>query len=391
MAENEDGQERTEQPSAKRLRDAREKGNIPRSRELATAAVFGAGVVALMASGPMLAQGTQDWMRGALQPEAALLHAPGRLFGYMGLLLLKLLWVMLPLVLVSLLAAFVAPLVMGGLQFNGKSLAPDLNRLNPLAGLKRTYGPESLAELAKSLLRVALVGGAAWLTMAHGMDVLRTMPNQGLEEATRTGLNFAGRLLLATAGALALLAAIDGPYQKWNWLRKLKMTRQELRDESKESDGNPQVKGRIRQMQFQLSQRRMMEAVPTADVIVVNPTHYAVALKYEGGSMRAPKVVARGVDEVAHRIREVADRHRVAIVSAPPLARALYREGELGKEIPVRLYAAVAQILSYVYQLRAWRTGGMAASPELGAVAVDEFPDNSGPDDGGPGNGGGRP
>jgi flagellar biosynthetic protein FlhB len=293
-------------------------------------------------------------------------------------------------VLVSLLAAFIAPLVMGGLQFNGKSLAPDLNRLNPLAGLKRTYGPESLPELGKSLLRVALVGTAAWLTMAHGMDELRTMPNQNLEDATRTGLHFAGRLLLATAGALALLAAIDAPYQKWNWMRKLKMTRQELRDEAKESDGNPQVKGRIRQMQFQLSQRRMMEAVPTADVIVVNPTHYAVALKYEGGSMRAPTVVARGVDEVAHRIREVADRHRVAIVSAPPLARALYREGELGKEIPVRLYAAVAQILSYVYQLRAWRAGAAPASPELGAVAVDEFPDDSGRADGGSGNGGAR-
>ncbi|AKC87972.1 flagellar biosynthesis protein FlhB [Pseudoxanthomonas suwonensis] len=374
MAENEDGQERTEQPSAKRLREAREKGNIPRSRELATAAVFGAGVAALLAAGPLLARGAQGWMRGALSPEPALLQAPERLFGHMGLLLLKLLWVVLPLVAVSLLAALLAPLAMGGLQFSNKALTPDLNRLNPAAGLKRIYGPEGLAELAKSLLRVALVGTAAGLTLSHGMDLLRTMPNQGLEDAARTGLHFTGRLLLATACALALLAAIDAPYQKWNWMRKLKMTRQELRDELKESEGNPQVKGKIRQMQAQLSQRRMMEAVPTADVIVVNPTHYAVALKYESGSMRAPTVVAKGVDEMAQRIREVADRHRVATVSAPPLARALYREGELGKEIPVRLYAAVAQILSYVYQLRAWRAGTAPASPELGPVAVDEFP-----------------
>ncbi|MBO9716419.1 MAG: flagellar biosynthesis protein FlhB [Pseudoxanthomonas sp.] len=378
MAENEDGQERTERPSEKRLREARENGNLPRSRELATAAVFGAGVLALRATGSSLAHGTQDWLRGALNPDPVLLHEPALLFGHMGRLLLQLLWVMLPLIGVSLLAAFVAPLVMGTLTFSGKSLQPDLGRLNPLSGLKRTWGPESLAELAKSLLRVVLVGGAAGLTIAHGMDVLRSMPNQSLEEAARTGLHFAGRLLLATAGALALLAAIDAPYQKWNWLRKLKMTRQELRDEAKEADGNPQVKGKIRQMQFQLSQRRMMEAVPTADVIVVNPTHYAVALKYDGGSMRAPTVVARGVDEVAHRIREVADRHRVAIVSAPPLARALYREGQLGKEIPVRLYAAVAQILSYVYQLRAWRAGAAPAFPQLGAVAVDEFPNGEG-------------
>jgi flagellar biosynthetic protein FlhB len=374
MAENEDGQERTEQPSEKRLREARENGNLPRSRELATAAVFGAGVLALRGFGPSLAHGAQDWLRGALNPDRALLHSPELLFGYMGQMLLKLLWLMLPLTGVALLAAFVAPLAMGTLHFSGKSLLPDLGRLNPLSGIKRTWGPESLTELAKSLLRVILVGGAAGLTLAHGMDVLRSMPNQSLEDAARTGLHFAGRLLLATAGALVLLAAIDAPYQKWNWLRKLKMTRQELRDEAKDAEGNPQVKGKIRQMQFQLMQRRMMEAVPTADVIVVNPTHYAVALKYDGGSMRAPTVVARGVDEVAHRIREVADRHRVAIVSAPPLARALYREGQLGKEIPVRLYAAVAQILSYVYQLRAWRAGTAPAFPQLDAVAVEEFP-----------------
>ena len=374
MAENEDGQERTEKPSEKRLRDAREKGNIPRSRELATAAVFGAGVAGLLVFGSGLARGAQGWLRSALSPDRALIDDPGLLFGHMGSLVLGLAWVMLPLMAMALLASFVAPLVMGTLQFQGKSLMPDLARLNPLSGLKRIYGGDSLAELAKSLLRVAMVGTAAGLVLAHGMDVLRTMPNQALEDATRTGLHFAGRLLLATSGALVLLAAIDAPYQKWNWLRKLKMTRQELRDEAKNSEGNPQVKGKIRQMQFQLSQRRMMEAVPTADVVVVNPTHYAVALKYDGGDMRAPTVVARGVDEVAHRIREVAERNRVAIVSAPPLARALYREGQLGKEIPVRLYAAVAQVLSYVYQLRAWRAGTSPAVPSLGPVAVDEFP-----------------
>ena len=169
---------------------------------------------------------------------------------------------------------------------------------------------------------------------------------------------------------MMLLAAIDAPYQRWNWMRKLKMTREELRREMKESEGSPEVKGRIRQLQQQMANRRMMEAVPTADVVVVNPTHYAVALKYEGGAMNAPTVVALGVDETALRIREVADGNKVAIVSAPPLARALYREGQLGKEIPVRLYSAVAQVLSYVYQLRAWRTGPMPDAPH---IQVDEF------------------
>ena len=378
MAENEDGQEKTEQPTGKRLNKAREQGNIPRSRELATATVFGAGAISLMALGPSLAQGAQGWMRGAFQPDLTLLQEPERLLGHMGLLLLKLMWVMLPLIGICLLAAFVAPLVMGGLNFTAQSLSPNLNRMNPLSGLKRMWGPEGLAELAKSLLRVAFLGTAIGLTLTGGLDVLQVMPNQSLETAAATGLHFAGRLLLASAVALFLLAAIDAPYQKWNWTRQLKMTRQEIREEMKESEGNPQVKGKIRQMQMQLSQRRMMEAVPTADVIVVNPTHYAVALKYDGGSMRAPRLVAKGVDEVAFRIRELADRHRVAIVSAPPLARALYREGDLGKEIPVRLYAAVAQVLSYVYQLRAWRTGATPALPQLGQVAVEEFPDGSG-------------
>lgn len=378
MAENEDGQERTEQPTEKRLRQAREQGNLPRSHELATVAVFGAGVVTLVTAGPLFGRGAQGWLRSALSPEPALLGAPERLFPHMGLLLLKLLLVVAPLMATCLLAAFVAPMVLGGFNFASKALVPDINRLNPLSGLKRIYGPTSLAELAKSLLRVVLVGTAAGLALAHGMDVLRVMPNQALEDAVRTGLHFAATLLLASGAALLLLAAADVPYQKWNWTRKLKMTRQELREELKESEGNPQVKGRIRQIQFQLSQRRMMEAVPTADVVVVNPTHYAVALKYDGGTMRAPTVVAKGVDEVALRIREVAARHRVALVSAPPLARALYREGQLGKEIPVRLYAAVAQVLSYVYQLRAWRAGTLRAHPELGRVEVDEFPEGDG-------------
>ena len=325
----------------------------------------------------MFARGAAGWMRNALAPDLGMLEDPSLLFGHMGMLLLKLFAVVLPLLGVALLACLVAPVLMGSLQFNLKALAPKPERLNPLAGLQRMVSSDGLVELAKSLLRVALLGTACGLVLVHGFDVLRAMPGQSLEDAARTGLYFAGRLLGAAAVALLLLALADAPYQKWNRLRKLKMTRQEVREEMKEADGNPQVKGKIRQMQFQMSQRRMMEAVPTADVVVVNPTHYAVALKYDGGSMRAPKVVAKGVDELAMRIREVADAHRVAIVSAPPLARALYREGELDKEIPVRLYAAVAQVLSYVYQLRAWRPG-TGRAPQLGTVEVREFPEDDG-------------
>ncbi|MFC6839193.1 flagellar biosynthesis protein FlhB [Xanthomonas theicola] len=375
MSENEDGGERTEQPTEKRLREAREQGNIPHSRELATAAVFSAGIFALMGMSGSLAAGAVAWMKDALRPDPGLHDNPGALFGHFGDLLLGLLWVALPLVGICLAAGFVAPLLMGSLRFSGAALLPKLDRLNPMTGLTRLYGAESVAELFKSMLRMCFVGAAAGLCIWGGLDGLRGLLLQPLEQAIGHGLGFTLRLLLYTAGALALLAAIDAPYQKWNYTRKLKMTRDEVRREMKESEGSPEVKGRIRQMQMQLSQRRMMEAVPGADVVVVNPTHYAVALKYEGGRMRAPTVVAKGVDELAFRIREIGEQHRVAVVSAPPLARALYREGQLGKEIPVRLYSAVAQILSYVYQLRAWRSGPMPPPP----LEVDEFAPGSAP------------
>ena len=370
MSENEDGGERTQLPTEKRLRQAREQGNIPRSRELGTAAVFSAGVFALMGLADGIAAGARGWLQGALNPDPKLWQEPTLLFGHFGLLLLRLLWIVAPLAGICLLAGVIAPVAMSGMHFSSKAFMPDLNKLNPMNGIKRLWGGDSLSELLKSLLRVAFIGAAAGLTIAHGLDHLRGLLAQPLETAIVDGLGFTLRLLLATAGALALLAALDAPYQKWNWLRKLKMTREEVKREMKESEGSPEVKGRIRQMQMQMSRRRMIEAVPTADVVLVNPTHYAVALKYEGGRMRAPVLVAKGVDELAFRIREEGERHRVAIVSAPPLARALYREADLGKEIPVRLYSAVAQVLSYVYQLRAWRTGPM---PDLPPIDVDEF------------------
>lgn len=370
MSENEQAGERTEQPTDKRLKQARDQGNIPRSRELATAAVFSVGIFAMAGMSGSLAAGAMAWMKSALSPDLDLRQDPAALFAHAGELLLGLLWVVVPLLGVCVAAGFIAPLLMGGLRFSGQSLVPKLSRLNPISGLTRLYGPESLAELLKSLLRLVFVAGAVAVFVRGRIDALLGLLRQPLEQAISHGLGLTLHLLLYTAGALALLAAIDAPYQKWNYLRKLKMTREEVRREMKESEGSPEVKGRIRQMQMQLSQRRMMEAVPSADVVVVNPTHYAVALKYEGGRMRAPTVVAKGVDELAFRIREIGEQHRIAVVSAPPLARALYREGELGKEIPVRLYSAVAQILSYVYQLRAWRSGPMPPMPPL---EVDEF------------------
>jgi len=373
MAENENGAERTEQPTQKRLDDARKDGNIPRSRELGTVAVFGAGVVAILAAGEMMTRGALIWMRSALSPEQVLHAGSGQLFAqHMGHLLLRFFWIIAPLLAVCLLACAISPLLMGGLKFSSKALMPDFKRMSPMRGLKRMYGPEGLVELLKSLLRVALVGSAAGLYMWFNLPEVLALIHQPLERAAGDALGFTLQLLISTAGALALLAALDAPYQKWNWMRKLKMTRQELRDELKDTEGKPEVKGRIRQLMQQMAQRRMMEDVPAADVVVVNPTHYAVALKYDGDSMRAPKVVAKGVDEIAARIRAVAEKNQVAILSAPPLARALYREAKIGQEIPVRLYAAVAQVLSWVYQLRTWKQGTGIPWPQAPHIDIDE-------------------
>ncbi len=215
------------------------------------------------------------------------------------------------------------------------------------------------------------MAGVGALVISGAMSKLLAIPRMSLEGAIGTGLDVAAMTLVSIVGSLALLAAIDVPWQKFQHRGKLKMTKQEVRDELKQTEGNPELKARMRQVARQMSQRRMMEAVPTADVVVMNPTHYAVALKYDSGTMRAPRVVAKGVDEMALRIRELATSHRVAVVEAPPLARALYRQAQVDQEIPVKLYAAVAQVLSYVYQLRHWSPGRGEAprlqQPDLGA------------------------
>ena len=365
------GQDRTEEPTEKRLREAREKGDVPRSRELANLAVLGMTALAMLAMASSIGRAAQGWLRGALSFEPGLLGNPDQLAGHFARLLAGLMVPFLPVLGVALLACLVSPAVMGGLRWANKSLQPDFKRLNPASGLKRIYGKEGFAELLRSLLRVVLVAGVGALVISGAMSKLLAIPRMSLEGAIGTGLDVAAMTLVSIVGSLALLAAIDVPWQKFQHRSKLKMTKQEVRDELKQTEGNPELKARMRQVARQMSQRRMMEAVPTADVVVMNPTHYAVALKYDSGTMRAPRVVAKGVDEMALRIRELATSHRVAVVEAPPLARALYRQAQVDQEIPVKLYAAVAQVLSYVYQLRHWSPGRGEAprlqQPDLGS------------------------
>jgi flagellar biosynthetic protein FlhB len=367
---SEDQEDKTEQPSEKRLRDARERGDVPRSRELGNVAVLGCAAMALVATGSSIGTASQDWLRQALTIDPAILGQHDRLLTHAALLLLGLIKPMLPVLLAALAACFIAPAIMGGLRFASKSLAPDFARMSPMAGFKRMYGKESLAELVRSMLRVALIGGLGGMVVYGAFTHLIDMAKMPLNEAVGVGLSLITKAVLAMVGALGVLALIDVPWQHFQYRNKLKMSKQELRDEYKESEGNPEVKARVRQIAAQLSRRQMMEAVPTADVVVTNPTHFAVALKYEAGKMRAPKVVAKGVDEIALAIRDVAGKHRVSIVEAPPLARALYRHAQIDQEIPVKLYAAVAQVLSYVYQLKRWHPAH-GPMPSLGDVPVD--------------------
>ncbi|MEN1941487.1 flagellar biosynthesis protein FlhB [Luteimonas sp. MJ246] len=375
MGEESQKEDRTEQPSEKRLREARERGQVPRSRELANVAVLGCAVLALKATSGSVGAASRNWLRDALTIDPALLGAPDRLLPHAGALLAGLMLPLLPLVLAALAACALAPMAMGGIRFASKALQPDFKRLDPMKGLARLYGSESLAELLRSLLRVALIGGIGGWVVWRAFSTLLTMPQASLEASVAGGVDLALTALLAMVGALGLLAAMDVPWQHYQHRSKLKMTKQEVRDEAKEAEGNPEVKARVRQVARQMSQRRMMDAVPGADVVVMNPTHYAVAMKYQPG-MHAPTVVAKGVDEMALAIRALAEKHRVAIVEAPPLARALYRQAQVDQEIPVKLYAAVAQVLSYVYQLRAW-VPGRAPMPSLAEVDVgaDGAPD----------------
>jgi len=363
VAETESGQERTEEPSQKRLRDAREKGQVPRSRELGAAAVLGAAALVLLLLGDVLARYAAGWLRAALTLDPALLESPETLPAALGRGLLGGLALAAPVMAAAAAAALAAGLALGGWNVSLQSLLPQLDRVDPVKGLARLFSLPALAELAKAVLKFLAIGACAALALRAWAPQLLGLALEPGAAGVVHAARLSAQMLVLLAGTLVVVAAIDVPYQ---WLRhrqSLRMTRQELLEELKESDGRPEVRGRIRRLQAEVARRRMMEAVPTADVVVTNPTHFAVALRYSG-AMRAPRVVAKGADHVADAIRALAGKHGVPQVAAPPLARALYRSVEIGAEIPVNLYHAVAQVLTYVYQLRGFRRhGGRAPVP----------------------------
>ncbi len=364
-------QERTEQPTPKRLEDARKKGQIPRSRELSTAAVTLAAGAALYMMGSsiggrlhgMMAQGLSLSRDQALDTQAILPALSAATFSA--------LMACGPVFLVVMIAAIVAPLALGGWNFSTESLAPKFERLNPLEGVKRMFSSRSLMELIKALAKFAVVAVVAVIVLWNDAPKLLALGREPTLMAIGHAVSLSGQGLIAISAGLLIIAGIDAPYQLWQHMQQLKMSREEIREEMKESEGSPEIKGRIRQLQQEMARRRMMQDVPKADVIVTNPTHFAVALRYDDKRMRAPIVVAKGVDAVAAKIREIGGEHAVPLFEAPPLARLLYRNVDLGAEVPASLYVAVAQVLSYVFQLRvAQRTG--AQLPPKPTVDVAE-------------------
>ena len=357
MAEESD-LEKTEEASPRRLEKAREDGDVPRSRELATFTVLMAATLGFWVSGESMIRQLKHMLSKGLSFERMQVMDPAQLGIGLSQQLFDLLMVFAPFVGLIMLAALGSPMLIGGWLFSGKALGPNFGKLNPIQGLANMVSKRSLVELLKAVGKTLLVGFVAWAVISSQVDEIFAL----IAQSPATATAHHGHLLLvcftSLVGALALIAIIDAPYQMYHYAQKLMMTRQDLRDESKESDGNPEIKAKIRAQQREMSRRRMMAEVPTADVVVTNPTHYAVALKYPENANYAPLVVAKGVDELAAKIREIATENQIVIMEAPPLARALYQHAELGDEIPATLYTAVAQVLAYVFQLRTWRQSG---------------------------------
>ena len=358
MADNDTSQEdRQLEPSARKLQKARAEGQIARSRDLVHLAVLGTALGGFMLHGPAIGQAALELIRHGLRFSRSQAMEPALMPGLLGANASSALYVVLPCVAALAVMAIIGSMVPGGVGFTTKPLMPDFNRLNPATGFARIFSKDNATDLGRlALLAGALVATAVWFVMSHFDQyvALGSSPLLIALEKTRAQL-------ISGTGLLVLLlffsAMLDVPLQWWRHRVKLRMTHQEAREEMRESEGDPQVKGKIRARQREAAMARMMQAVPQADVVVTNPTHFAVAIKYDEGRMGAPRVIAKGADHLAARIRELAQASAVPLVEAPPLARALYAQVEVDREIPEALYTAVAQILAYVYQLRRWVPG----------------------------------
>lgn len=353
MAEEESGQEKTEEATPKRLEKAREEGQVARSRELGTTLLLMTGGGVILVFGSVLGQRLQDIMRfnfgfdraSVLDPNAMISHLSNSTDSVVGLVALMLLFLVI--------AGVLGSIALGGWIFSTKALMPKASRLNPLEGLKRMFSMKALVELFKAVAKFVVVALVAVLILVQMKDDLLVLGQEALRPAIVHASWIIAWSALGMSAATILIALVDVPFQIFDNTKKLRMTRQQVKDEFKDSEGKPEVKSRVRQLQREMALSRMMSDVPEADVVITNPEHFSVALKYDIDAPGAPVVVARGADQVAMKIREIANACDVPLVQSPALARAVYFTTDIGEEIPSGLYLAVAQLLAYVYQLRA--------------------------------------
>lgn len=371
--ENEKGQDKTEEPTAKRLDESRKKGQVARSRELNSMALTLIGSVSLVVMSSHFGDGLSQLMSDSFTISRAELSDPAVMLERLKQAIIDSVLLLTPFFIIVTVVAIISSVILGGLAFSGEALAPKLSKLSPLKGFKKMFSVKSLVELLKTLAKFGLVGGVTAILLWSLMDDFIALHSMVLPQGVSRMGDLIGWSVVLLASTLILIAAIDVPFQLWEHKRQLKMTRQEVRDELKETEGRPEVKSKIRQLQREMAQRRMMDEVPKADVIVTNPTHYAVALRYDQGSMQAPKVVAKGVNLIAANIRKVGSEANVPIVESPVMARAIYFSTELDRAIPAGLYLAVAKLLAYVFQLKVYAENGGACPQQPNLSVPDEF------------------
>jgi len=365
--------ERTEEATPRRLEKAREEGQVVRSQELTAFVLLMAAAVGILMMGSALMEKLVKIMQSGMQLDRELAFRSELMINRFYEFAIEGLISMAPLLFLLLVVAFFAPMLLSGWLVSAKAIIPDFKRIDPIKGFGRIFSVRSLIELVKAILKTMLIGGVAVLVIWHNKDAVMALLTVSIDLGISRAGDFLAMSFLLIISAMIIIVAVDVPFQIWEHAKRLRMTKEDVRKEHKESEGDPYVKARIRNLQREAARHRMMSEIPKADVIVTNPTHYAVALCYQS-NMRAPKVVAKGVHLLAARIREIATEHRIPILEAPPLARALYHHTELESEIPEKLYTAVAEVLAYVFQLRRYNEyGGAEPKPPVDVPVPDEL------------------
>ncbi|MGF1732413.1 flagellar biosynthesis protein FlhB [Photobacterium kasasachensis] len=369
MSDN-SSQDKTEQPSEQKLRKAREEGNLPRSKELVTALMTLGAALLLNAFSGALAEMFQVITTLNMKLPKSAAFEPEYMLKHLGISLKSMLLAVAPMLGLLVLITILANIVRGGWNVSGKAAQPKLSKLNPLSGIKRMFSTKSLAELIKSILKVTLISATLYLMLSNNLTQIAMLQRLPLTEAILQTVDLLWQGLFSFGLALLLIAVLEMPYAGWEYTKQLKMTKQEVKEEHKNSEGKPEVKAKIRQLQRQMSQRQMMKTVPQADVVITNPTHYAIALKYDLDKAGAPFVLAKGVDQLALQMQQIARQHERPIVEIPALTRAVYYSTNEWQEIPAPLYVAVAHVLTFVFQMEQYKQGRQSHKPEFPQVSI---------------------